>query len=245
MRFLLSRIFKNFPYINSLWLSYLGKSDFDFYSKHCKNYKIVPFGNYCLPRVITTINRFKPTRKYGEESYPFDLCFSNFSLNVELLSTNFNNFFDDITFDKEKNYWINNKTGMIFNHDSLTQKEFVKRYKNRIKNLYKVLDNQSIHIYFIVATFEIISVEDVDLFIKVINRYRTNETFDLIIINQTNKFQAYNNKNVYSINLKHDKSFKKINKISDWVGELKKMKTFDARYFNHKIISKLSKIIKQ
>lgn len=114
---------------------------------------------------------------------------------------------------------------MIFNHDSLTKKEFVLRYKNRIKNLYKVLDNQSIHIYFIVATFEIISVDDVDLFIKVINGYRTNETFDLIIINQTNKFQAYNNKNVYSINLKNDKSFKKINKIGDWVGELKKMKT--------------------
>lgn len=103
MRLFLGRIFKNFPILKDFWIKYIEVSDSKYYKTHCQNYEIIPFGNYCLPRVITTVNRLKIPKKYGGKSFPFDLCFSNFSLNTKLLSTKFDDFFDDIEYDNEKN----------------------------------------------------------------------------------------------------------------------------------------------
>ena len=245
MRFILSRIFKNFPIINNIWLSYIENSNFKYYDKHCKNYKIIPFGNYCLPRVITTINRLKPTKKYGEKSFPFDLCFSKFETNVKLFSENFEYFFENISFDQNKKYWINNDTNMIFNHDGLLSlDEFKQRYKNRIGNLYDALNDKSIHIFFIVATFEEIAKLEIEKFLNLIKQFRESDTYDLIMINQSNVVLKFDFTNVHFINLERDKSFTIINKDGNWVNELKRMKNFHARVFNYKIKTKLSKIIR-
>ena len=245
MRFILSRIFKNFPLVNEVWLYYLEKFDFKYYDKHCKNYKIIPFGNYCLPRVITTINRLKPTKKYGEKSFPFDLCFSKFETNIELLSENFKYFFNNILFDQDKKYWINKNTNMIFNHDGLLSlDEFKQCYKNRIDNLYSVLNDMTIHIFFIIATFEEISTPKIEKFMKVIKQFREIDTYDLIVINQSDVVLKSDFVNVHFINLTKDKSFPVINKDGDWVNELKEMKNLHARMFNNKIKTKLSKIIR-
>lgn len=87
-----------------------------------ETYKIIPFGEYCLPRVITTINGLKPSRQYGEESFPFDLCFSKFENNLELFCNKFDGFYDDVKYNQHetmKNCWHNPKTNMIFNHDPM------------------------------------------------------------------------------------------------------------------------------
>lgn len=244
MRFILSRIFKNNSWLNKYWLSYLEKSDFKYYDKHCLNYIIIPFGDYCLPRVVSVINRLKPTKKYGEKTFPFDLCFSKFSINVNLLSENFSCFFDDVVYDENRKYYINSKTNMIFNHDGLLSiNEFRQRYQKRIDNLYEVLNNSLIHIYFIVATFEDISNMEIEEFVKVINKFRGKNTYTLIIINQNNVIKKSNLSNVHYVNLIKDKCFKHLNRKGDWCTELKEMKSIDARVFNYKIYSQLSKII--
>ena len=215
-----------------------------FILKHSKkfNYKIIPFGNYCLPRVITTINGLKSTRNEGEKSFPFDLCYSNFNDNCKLLSNNFDGFYDDLKFDKGK--YVNSKFNMIFNHDNIPLDEFKARYNKRIDNLYFYVKCRTNHLFFIVATFELITPIQIDFFIKEISKYRAPKTYTVIIINQSKEKAIYGNENVRCIDLHKDTLFNKINKKDDWVGELKRMNKFQAKVFNYKVSSKLQKIIK-
>lgn len=244
MRFLLSGIFKRIPFLNNYWVSYLEKNDFKHYDMISKKYKIIPFGCYCMPRVITTINRFKPTKKYGEESYPFDLCFSVFSLNTSLLSSGFKDFFDDIEFDNSKYCYVNEKYRMKFIHDNLSIEEFKIRYKKRIENLYNSIKDETKHVYFLIASFEPVLDSEIKAFIDEINKYRSKNTYSIILINQSDKKINYEYENLYVIDLTGDKIYKKLDRNGLWVEKLKSMRKINARIFNHKIVSKLSKIIK-
>ena len=244
MRFLIRRIADKFPLLNKYWSPYQEKSDFQYFQKNCKNYKIIPFGNYCLPRVVTTLNRLKPTKKYGEESFPFDLCFSDFECNIKLLSNKFRGFYKNLKIDKTKNCYINKQLNMIFNHDVMPLDEFKTRYNNRIKNLYTILKNNDKYLYFIIATFKPITNKLIESFIKEITKYRETKTYSIIVINQSERPLRSHRKNVYCIDLFNDSSFKYLNRTRDWCKELKKMDTFSARFFNHKLYKKLKEIIK-
>lgn len=244
MRFLLSGIFKRISLLNNYWVSYLEKIDFKHYDKISKKYKIIPFGCYCMPRVITTINRFKPTKKYGEESYPFDLCFSEFSLNIYLLSSGFKDFFDDIKLDSSQYCYVNEKYRMKFIHDNLSIEEFKTRYKKRIENLYSSIKDRTRHIYFLIASFKPVSDSEINTFINEICKYRNKNSYSIILINQSDKKINYEYENVYVIDLVGDKIYKKLDRNGLWVEKLKSMRKISARIFNYKIASKLSKIIK-
>lgn len=98
--------------------------------------------------------------------------------------------------------------------------------------------------YFLVATLSCIPQKQIKTFIKEILKYRKPDSFSVIIINQSKQRIKYRDKNLYCINLHKDKSFKKINKNGDWVGELNKMQDINAMMFNYKVIKKLSKILK-
>ena len=213
-----------------------------------KNYKIIPFGNYCLPRVICTISGLKQSKQEGEESFPFDLCFSVFEENLKLLSSKFEFFYNNIEYntnEKVSNCWENKSLQMLFNHDFMPSlNEFKERYDNRIKNLYAILKDENKHLYFLVATWSYIKKEKIESFINEILKYRPRKSFSLIIINQSTTKTEYFSEDIYCINLNKDKTFVKINKESDWVGELKKMKDINAIRFNYKVIKKLSKILK-
>ena len=214
-----------------------------------KIYRIIPFGEYCLPRVITTLNGFKPSKKEGEKSFPFDLCFSNFESNLKLLSENFKNFYTDLEYNSHhsfKNCWVNKKFNLVFNHDHMPSlQEFVERYNRRIKNLYEVLEEQDKHLYFIVATFESINNKQMDLFIKEIKKYRDDKTFSVIVINQSDEKTIYKHPNVYCIDLLNDVHFKKINNNGNWAVYLKKIKNYDAMCFNYNVSRQISRIIKK
>ena len=67
----------------------------NYIKKKKKAYKIIPLGTYCLPRVIATLNKLKPTKEQGELSCPFDLAFFNdINKNNELIKTKFEKFFE-------------------------------------------------------------------------------------------------------------------------------------------------------
>ena len=244
MRFVLTRIFKNFPFIYKYWLNYLECSDARYFDKICHAYKIIPMGNHCLPRVITTLNRLKPPKKYGELSFPFDLCFSDFVSNVKLVDSDFKDFFDDMEFDTGKNAYVSKKHNCIFNHDQMPFEDFKKRYLARIDNFFKAVADTSKHVFFLVATYQQIENKDLEFFVSTINKYRDFSTYSIIIVNQSNKQIAHNLENVYCIDLFNDKTFGEINKNGDWAGELKRMKNPYARKFNAKIAPNIAKIIR-
>ena len=243
MRYIIGRVLKNIPFINKIWASFMEFIDFKYYKKYCTGYKIIPFGNYCFPRVISTLNRFKPTKKYGEESFPLDLAFSDFAINTNLLSTHFKDFFTNIEYKEDGKYYINSELKLSFNHDHMPFPEFKERYQKRIDNLYNILQNQQLHLYFLIATFDPISEETIRQFLNEVNKFKQNNTYDLIIINQSKENIKSAYKNVHIIDLTKDTLFDKINKKGDWVGELKWMKSRNARKFNSIIKSKLSQII--
>ena len=204
-----------------------------------------------MPRVITTINSLKPSKQDGEESFPFDLCFSEFESNVKLLTERFKYFYDNfeykshITAGGEK-CWQNKQINMICNHDLMpSPDEFKQRYDNRIKNLYTTLKNNSKYLFFLVATKEPIESKFLDLFFKEVSKYRDIKTFKLIIINQSEQKMSYRHKHLYCIDLSKDKLFAEIDKTHEWVGVLKQQNTFNALLFNYKICKKISKTIKK
>lgn len=187
-----------------------------------KNYKIIPIGTYCFPRCITTFNKLKPRRQNGEKTCPFDLAFFNdFDKILELIDTHFENFYRGLFFNTKCNYWHNGEFSAWFNHDGeLDKKEFIRRYDTRINNFYEYLKSSK-HVYLLVATKVPITKAQTDKLNTAITKYRKKESFDIIIINQSEKENNINYDNVYTIEQCHNvEKFNKMNKDYDWVGGL-------------------------
>ena len=214
--------------------------------KSHQNYKIIPLGTYCLPRVITTFCGLKLRKKDGEKSCPFDLAFfKSLDSNIELLDNQFKSFFDDIYYDDKTHYWINDYYNAILNHDgNLSIKELIARYNSRINNLYEYLNNANIYLYFLIATFDKITDNQIERLMEVIHKYRSDTSFSLIIINQSKSKYLNCNKNVQVIDMSKDKTFYKINKKGLWIDKLRERNNINAIIFYYKITTALKKIIK-
>lgn len=214
--------------------------------KHKKPYIIIPFGTYCLPRVITTLSRIKAKKAQGEKSFPFDLAFfNNIDANIDFLDNNFKDFFNNINYDKKREFYVNNEKNIVFNHDSsLSFEDFTQRYKNRIKNLYDALSQVDKHIYILIASWETITETQVEKLKNILKRYQKDDNYDIIIINQSIDDNLLKIKNLYVINQGYNyDNFKFINKDGNWVGNLKKLKLKAAQKFYYDIVYKLLKII--
>lgn len=219
--------------------------------KKVKNYKIIPLGKNCVPRFISTYNGLKPSKNQGELSCPFDMAFFN-SLDAigKLISTKFENFFDDVIYDKQKNYYINESICAIFNHDGkLSKEEFENRYKKRISNFYEYIADVSLHKYFLIASFKTVKDSEIDILFKSLDLFMPRETYDIILINQ-NKTRCKKYKNKFNINnfyvIEDYKNFKNFADIRDgrnWILEIKKRDTVEAQKIFNNITDKLIKII--
>ena len=153
MRLKINRILKNFPLLFKIWDSSLRVIDTFYYKKHCSDYTVIPFGNYCMSRFITTASRLKPRKYFGEKTCPFDLLFClDFEANTELFDTHFEKFYDGIEFDKKTQNWVNKKYNITFIHDrDITLEQLKERYDARIKNLYDYVNDKTKHLYFVTA----------------------------------------------------------------------------------------------
>ena len=232
-----------------IWLFCIRSINLYNFRKYYKSYKIIPFGCYCLPRVIAKHNKLKPSKKEGEESFPFDLCFSNFDSNVKLFGTKFDNFYNGFRYDIQdgtngRKCWYNESINMICNHDTMSSfEQFKVRYDNRINNLYTVIEKTDKYLFFLVASMEPIKNSQVDLFVKEIAKYRDMKTFSIIIINQSKEQVYYISENVYCIDLSKDERFEKMG-AGLWRVKIKRAKNLDAMLFNSQINRELLKIIK-
>lgn len=178
------------------------------------DYKIIPLGFNCYPRVIATYAGLKPRKMYGELSCPFDnvLC-SSFGDVLNCLERNFEHYFDDIQMG-EDNFYFNNIYKIRYLHDSfLSKDELVNRYKKRIKNFSKYLKSKK-HIYFLFNGLKRDTV-DFERLLAVLKKLR-KDNFSIIFLDQNNASAPSEklNNNIYIIH-----EYEKLT-TPDWVGEL-------------------------
>lgn len=185
-----------------------------------KGFRIICLGTYCLPRVIATVTHFKATKTSGEKSCPFDLSFCwNFDAILENLDNEFKNFFNQIEYDYIQNkkvkgeicnifnsklnakFWKNDDAGFIFNHEEgFTFEEFKTRYQTRISNLYEYIKDEEYELYFLIASFNPITNQQIEELNKIVNRYRKPESFYNIILNQSKERFDIDYSNTHIIN---------------------------------------------
>ena len=104
--------------------------------------RLIPLGTFCYTRFVLTKLNLKPRKKDGELSFPFDLCVSSLESIAALLENGFKDFFDDISLlDSTALSWINTKYNLQFIHDHIDKETFITRYKKRINNLNKIIEN--------------------------------------------------------------------------------------------------------
>lgn len=164
-------------------------------------HQIISLGNNCMGRTITTKYGIKPTRIYGEKTIVFDQIFSpNIKNLVHLWNNNFDDFFDDVTFDKERNSWAILKYNCYAPHEfQLTKEEFIKITKQRIKNFYNILKTDKYAIFIRFET-EDCSPEVVNLLNEKIKEQRGSKPYKLFIINHCDEKQFSANENIVIIN---------------------------------------------
>ena len=114
--------------------------------------QIVSLGFNCLPRTTLTLWGIKPTKEQGELSYPFDLAMHRLPAVIRLLKTDFQDYFDDIIFNKERKYFCKKDDTVFFNHDTdlKTLDELRERITHRIEN-FRNLRKSKKHLVFVIA----------------------------------------------------------------------------------------------
>ena len=98
--------------------------------------------------------------------------------------------------------------------------------------------------YFLIETYEVPETLRLKDMADTVKKYRNNDSFDIIVINQSKTKVETEISNVHMIDLTSDMKFERINREGNWVQELKYMKTLAARRFYNKLLRELKKIIK-
>lgn len=210
-----------------------------------KNFKIIPLGKYCFPRVITTINKLKPKKKRGEKSCPFDLAFFyDFDEITKLIDTKFSNFYDDLIYN-DKNQWVNDKVKAFLNHEGgFSKEQIIERYNKRIQNMFDYFANKSFYKFILIASFEEVSASQLESLEKALEKYMAQNEFSIILINQSEEYNSYIAKNIYVINQNHNvEKFNYMNRKSRWAIELRKRKTKEANDIYSEVTVELLNII--
>lgn len=154
------------------------------------NYKVISLGTNCIPRVVSTLARRKPRKKYGELTTPFDVAFHfDVPKNMELVQNGFENYFDGLVRGEweNKETWINPSINSVYNHESvLSKEEFVEKYKKRIENFYTYASSNG-SVFFILDFFSVESEDTIEKLFKTLlclkNRNLSN-TF-LVVFNHS------------------------------------------------------------
>lgn len=210
-----------------------------------KNYHIIPMGTYCFARTATTFNKLKPRRKQGEKSCPFDLAlYYNYDTILNLLDTEFKDFYKDMYFDKKRKWWCNDDLSVEMGHDSMLLElpEFKARYDKRIQNLYDYFADKKAHKYIFIATKLQISISQIEKLFNILYRYMNAKEFDVILLNQTDRENTYKRDHLYIIN--HNKFFKEYDDIlMNWAGEIKTRRSPSAQKIYNDFTLKMIKIL--
>lgn len=201
------------------------------------DYKIISLGWDCFSRALPTWYGIKPTKEWGELSYPFDLAMHSLSDIIKVLQNRFADYLEDIEFDEETKNWNNKKYHFKYNHDQTltTKEEFRKRYSKRIENFYNTI-RTSQNIFFIYHSLASDKVESIILLCNELRKLCENKNFHLIVISESKKKIPYSP----DISLCH---VSRPWKDYSWWQE--DHLTPQGVKFEHKIMNKIIKIIQE
>ena len=172
-----------------------------FYYKNL-GYKIVPLGDFCLPRVVTTVAKLKPYKYYGEKSYPFDLCLhGNMPQITECINRKFDDYIENIVFDEKRKTFVNKKYGARYIHETKMKLPQIKnKYKKRIQNFKNTIANKE-KIYFIYSNYDFSKYptnKDVADLYNSLCKIRKGLNFELILL-LPKKIENINNPKINQI----------------------------------------------
>lgn len=146
-----------------------------------KEYVIIPLGYNCLPRTVLTRHGLKHKKWLGELTYPFDLAYFFIPEITKYLQNDFADFFENWEFkqDETQSFWIKPPFQIKFFHDKTISKEkLIKKYKKRIKNFYKQMQ-EATPILFVQTLIHEQNIEEV---FKELKRLRGEKPFKYIVI---------------------------------------------------------------
>ena len=160
----------------------------------------VSLGKNCFVRCKLTTCGLKSKRKQGELSYPFDLCVTPALSVAAILENDFVDYFKDLKFDREHDYYINTKYDIKYVHDGeLTRDEFVDRYKKRIINFREISKNSNKIFYMMSCYGNDFSIDSLNSIYKSLVKYRENKPFKFMIAVFVDKNDKdFNTKNLNS-----------------------------------------------
>ena len=161
-------------------------------------YKIVSLGCDCAVRRYLTLGGLKKTKRDGELSMPFDLCYIPMKSLKKILSNNFSDYFNNLYYKDwgKSNFWKNGKYNIRYNHDKDCGKQdyekFIKRFIARIVNFELTLKHAPF-IFFVIKSSQSYK-EQKDLF-NILKRKRKNKPFVLIVLDTNCRIKGKDSNN--------------------------------------------------
>ena len=143
---------------------------------------IIPLGQNCMPRAILTRYGLKKCRFFGELTYPFDLAVFETREITKLVKSDFESFFDNLTYDKERKIWRKLPDCIEFVHENRFKKndkdKLIEKYSKRIDNFRKAVKSDK-HIIFIQVLGDCSDIEN--LYFE-LEKLRENKPFKYIVV---------------------------------------------------------------
>lgn len=175
------KIFYVNKFLNRINVSLFGMK-FNFRLPYNKTNYYVSLGKNCFVRCKLTTCGLKSKRKQGEISFPFDLCVTPASSVAAILENDFRDYFDDLEYVSDVDYYINRKYNIKYTHDGILNMEaFLDRYKRRIENFRSVVKNNE-HVFFMMTCFGYdFTIDDLNSIYKSLVRYRNNKPFVFMV----------------------------------------------------------------
>lgn len=161
--------------------------------------EIIPLGQNCIPRTVLTRWKIKPSKIFGEKTYPFDLAVFGLPEITKCLKNDFNEIFDNLLFNGE--YWYKSPNCIYFMHDKKykenEKEKLISKYKKRINN-FRTKINETDNILFVQILGE---DEDIINQYNELKRLRNDKPFKMAIIDTQNIVKSIDLKDIYVLKL--------------------------------------------
>lgn len=144
----------------------------------------ISLGYNCFVRMVLTKFGLKASKKQGELSCPFDLCYTPLSSLVKVLENDFSDFLDDIECLEAGKSFINKKYSIYFIHENnLTLEDFKIRYKKRIENFRKISASKSLKKYVFNCEQNDFTIEQLNKIYDLLKIYCKGSPFKFYVLN--------------------------------------------------------------
>lgn len=229
------------------------------------DYEIISLGWNCQPRTYLTKNEFIPNKKHGRKSMVFDLTIHHTRGLIEVLKSNFADYFENIEYGFYEpfglNYWQNKKYDFVYNHDgAFKENDFEKlkeRYQPRIDNFKEVLGSDKF-LFFVHNLDETSGIEEIKELYEVLKNLRGEKPFKLLIWstfkdleNNVENVSIYSNPHPYKDfsdwfkpELQTKKSKIWVKDLCNFVKEEIENQNFEVKKYKRPLSDKIKEVIK-